>query len=84
MRNLANELAPIRVNVVVPGAVETELWDGIRAAGDFEKFKEGLKSSSTTGQIGAVEDVVHAYLFLMKDQNASGSVVHSNSGVNVK
>jgi hypothetical protein len=39
-----------------------------------------LKARMTTGQIGRVEDVVEAYLYLMKDKNVSGSVVESTGG----
>lgn len=34
----------------------------------------------TTGAIGQVEDVVEAYLYLMKDKNASGSIVETTGG----
>lgn len=81
-RNLAFDLKPIRVNLVSPGAVETELWDQV-ASGD-EKAKKAMldaaAKTSLTGRLGQPEDVAEAYLFLMKDPNVTGTLVDSNSG----
>ncbi len=78
-RNLAVDLAPIRVNLISPGAVETPLWDHLSKE-QFEDFKTKYASKHTTGQIGRPEDVAEAYLFAMKDKNCSGSVIDSNGG----
>ena len=78
-RNLALDLAPIRVNLVSPGAVDTELWDGMpkeQKAG----MMEVLKTKMTTGQVGKPEDVAESYLFSMKDVNCSGTVINTNGG----
>ena len=84
MRSFALELAPIRTNVVSPGGVETELWEPMKKSGNFEGFREKLIEGTTTGAIGSVEDVVQAYLYLMKDKNVSGAVIGTNSGCNLK
>ena len=34
----------------------------------------------TTGAIGQVEDVAEAYVYLMKNKNASGSIVETTGG----
>lgn len=78
-RNLALDLAPIRVNLISPGAVETPLWDDIPLE-HRERMMEGLREKLTTGQVGKPEDVAESYLFVMKDWNCSGSVVDSNGG----
>jgi NAD(P)-dependent dehydrogenase (short-subunit alcohol dehydrogenase family) len=79
-RQLALDLAPIRVNIVAPGVLDTELWAGMP-----QHQKEAVMKSHAekmpTRQIGLVEDVAEAYLYLLRDANATGSVVHSNSGV---
>lgn len=81
-RNLAFDLKPIRVNLVSPGAVETELWDKVMS-GD-EKAKQAMlddvAKSMPTGRVAKPEDVAEAYLFLMKDPSVTGTVVDSNSG----
>lgn len=81
MRGLAKDLAPIRVNLVALGPVETELWDAFRAKGTYEAVKESSEKGMATGTIGKVEDVVESYLYLMKDKNATGSTVTSNGGM---
>lgn len=83
MRGLALDLAPIRVNIVNPGAVETELWD-FMSKEEFEKFKSGTAKHVPTGRIGQPEDVAEAYLYLMKDLNVTGSSIKTNSGAMLK
>ncbi|EON61199.1 hypothetical protein W97_00411 [Coniosporium apollinis CBS 100218] len=78
-RNLALDMAPIRVNTVSPAAVDTELWSDIpedQKNGWFEQ----LASATTTGRVGQVGDVVEAYLYAMKDTNLSGSILSTNGG----
>ena len=79
-RGLALDLAPIRVNLVSPGAVETELWDGLREAGQFDSFQALVEEHMITKTIGKVEDVAESYLYLMKDKNVTGSVINTNGG----
>ncbi|KAL1646622.1 hypothetical protein SLS58_003209 [Diplodia intermedia] len=84
-RSLALDLAParIRVNCVAPGAVDTGLWDGmVGAGGEGEKRKvfEALEARLPTGRVGRVEDVAEAFLYLMRDANATGSVVTTDGG----
>lgn len=81
-RNLAFDLKPIRVNLVSPGAVETELWDAMIPGGGKAKqaMFEHVAKSVPTGRVAKPEDVAEAYLFLMKDPSVTGTVVDSNSG----
>lgn len=72
-RNLAIDLKPLRVNLVSPGVVTTPLWG---PAG----VSEELKNYTTLGKVGTPEEVAEAYLYLMKDTNASGSCVSTNAG----
>ncbi|KAI0835491.1 NAD(P)-binding protein, partial [Hypoxylon sp. FL0890] len=83
-RNLALDLKPTRVNAVEPGFVDTGLWEasGFTAeqkAAEFAKWNAKLP----TGRVGQVEDVVEAYLYLMKDRNATGEIVATRSGGNL-
>ena len=79
MRGLAVDLAPIRVNLISPGAVLTPLWDGMEKE-QMEKFMEIAKGKCTTGQVGRPEDVAESYLYVMRDWNVTGSVVDTNGG----
>lgn len=78
-RGLALDLKPIRVNVVSPGAILTELWDRM-PAGMREQRLSSMKERTTTGGIGKVEDVVESYFYIMKDKNISGTMISSNGG----
>jgi len=78
-RNLAVDLAPRRVNLVVPGATETEMW------GDHREIMRDLSSkASLLGKPGFPEEVAEAYLYLMKNTDATGSIVSSNGGSTLK
>lgn len=78
-RQLAFDLAPIRVNAVAPGVIETDLWQGMGEEGKRAFFADH-ESKIPTGKVGQPEDLAEAYLYCLKDHNATGTVVHSNSG----
>lgn len=80
MRGLAIDLKPLRVNVVAPGAVLTEAVKDI--LGDsYEAAVKTAEAKSTVGQTGSPESVAEAYIYLMKDHYASGSVLSTNGGM---
>ncbi|OCK73329.1 NAD(P)-binding protein [Lepidopterella palustris CBS 459.81] len=79
MRGLTVDLAPMRVNVVVPSAVKTEIFERLGT----ERMETVLKDyaiQTTVGDIGKPEDVAETYLYAMKDQFVTGSVLESNGG----
>ncbi|RGP66718.1 glucose and ribitol dehydrogenase 1 [Fusarium sporotrichioides] len=78
---LARDLAPIRVNSVSPGSVDTELWNHIRQEDGFEQFRENVEGRTLTHAMGKVEDVAESYLYLMKDYNATGTTVRTDGGM---
>ncbi|KAI4202910.1 MAG: hypothetical protein LQ350_002281 [Teloschistes chrysophthalmus] len=79
MRNLALDLRPIRVNLVSPGFVATEMWEGMDE-GEYAALMEEQKKRTTTGEVGRAEDVAESYLYCMRDRNLSGSVISTNGG----
>ncbi|KAL5340461.1 hypothetical protein BJX70DRAFT_396711 [Aspergillus crustosus] len=74
-RNLALDLRPLRVNLVSPGAVDTPMWG---EGGVPEGLSRG--EGTALGKVGTAEEVAEAYVYLMRDSNATGSVVSSNGG----
>ena len=78
-RALALELAPIRVNVVEPGVVRTELWRELPT-----RERDGLFASAAeslpVGRAGEPEEVAEAYLYLMRGGFSTGSVVVVDGG----
>jgi len=61
MRTFVLDMAPIRVNLISPGAVITPLWDDLPAK-QMEGFLKVIKEKCTTGEVGKPEDVAEAYL----------------------
>nr|L0E4F8.1 RecName: Full=Short-chain dehydrogenase/reductase malC; AltName: Full=Malbrancheamide biosynthesis cluster protein C [Malbranchea aurantiaca]6NKH_A Chain A, Short chain dehydrogenase [Malbranchea aurantiaca]6NKH_B Chain B, Short chain dehydrogenase [Malbranchea aurantiaca]6NKH_C Chain C, Short chain dehydrogenase [Malbranchea aurantiaca]6NKH_D Chain D, Short chain dehydrogenase [Malbranchea aurantiaca]AGA37263.1 short chain dehydrogenase [Malbranchea aurantiaca] len=80
MRGLAVDMMPLRVNVVSPGAVLTPVLRDI--LGDsLEIALDAARKKSTTGRIARPEDVAEAYLYIMKDQNITGTVLETSAGM---
>lgn len=79
VRGLALDMRPVRVNLVAPGAVATELWDAMPRAA-YKEFERRTGERLLTGRIGRVEDVAEAFVYAMRDGNLTGSVVGSNGG----
>ncbi|KAJ5099975.1 hypothetical protein N7532_006976 [Penicillium argentinense] len=79
MKGLAVTLAPVRVNAVSPGLIMTELID--RMPNEMKQFVQKAEEQSLTKDVGYPEDTAEAYLYLMKDYFATGSIVTTNGGV---
>jgi NAD(P)-dependent dehydrogenase (short-subunit alcohol dehydrogenase family) len=81
-RALALDLAPLRVNVVHPGATETEIW------GPTPEQRRGTReffaSTALLGKVGTPEEVAEAFVYLLKDSNVTGTSLHSSGGVLVQ
>jgi len=69
-RQLAFDLSPknIRVNLVSPGPVKTELWNFVPKDKQEGFFKE-QGSKTLTGKVGEPAEVAQTYLYLIKDGN---------------
>ena len=79
-RGLAVDLKPIRVNCVVPGAIETELWDSFGVGGRRQQIKDLYKSKSLLDTVGQPEDMAEAYLYIMRDAFVTGTTILSDGG----
>ncbi|MGW3493716.1 SDR family oxidoreductase [Streptomyces sp. NPDC001020] len=78
-RALALELAPLRVNVVSPGVVRTELWRDLPET-DRNRLYESTAASLPLGRVGTPDDVAEAYLYLLRGGFSTGSVVVVDGG----
>ena len=78
-RGLALELAPVRVNAVSPGLIETSLWNTLP-----DERRKAMFESATTGlpvrRVGQPTDIANAALFLMTTPFATGSTVRVDGG----
>lgn len=82
-RGLAVDLAPIRVNVVNPGAVHTELFDDIPKEA-LEGILEGFREGTLVGRVGKPEDLAEAYLCSMRCDFMTGAVLNVDGGRMIK
>src|SRR5882762_5727849 len=64
VRALAVELAPLRVNSVVPGVVKTNLWNSMTEA-DRESLYKNVGDALPVKRVGEAEDIARAFLYLM-------------------
>jgi len=78
-RGLAVDLAPIRVNVISPGAIDTELWDSLPPAVKEKRF-EDVAAQSLVKRIGEADAVAEAYLFCMKCNYITGQRIEVDGG----
>ena len=81
MRGLAVDLAPIRVNVVALGVIDTPIF---RNYAPDEEARKGLvvafAAENLLNCIGKPEDVAEAYLYFMRDAFCTGHVLDTNGG----
>jgi NAD(P)-dependent dehydrogenase (short-subunit alcohol dehydrogenase family) len=80
-RALAVELAPLRVNIVCPGLVDTELWDNLPEAARRALYQR--TAQTLIGRPGEAPELAEAYLYLMKNGFSTGEVVVADGGVSV-
>jgi NAD(P)-dependent dehydrogenase (short-subunit alcohol dehydrogenase family) len=78
-RGLALEFAPVRVNAVSPGVIETPIWDGL-APEKRKALFENTASRLPIHRIGQPEDIAKAVLFVMTTSFATGSTVRVDGG----
>lgn len=78
-RALAVELAPIRVNVVCPGLVRTDLWDNMPEATRSAMY-QATSQALPVGRIGEASDLAETYLYLMREGYSTGQVIIVDGG----
>ena len=81
-RAMALELAPVRVNVVRPGLIDTPMFD--RMVGD--RRDEVLASQTKRiplKRVGQPEEIAHAILFFMTNEYVTGATLSVDGGVSL-
>lgn len=78
-RALAVDLAPIRVNIVSPGLVPTELWDPIPPDAREALIRE-TGAKLPVGHIGEPAEVAETFLYLMRQSYSTGQKVTVDGG----
>lgn len=79
VRALAVELAPIRINAISPGWVDTPIWSLV--AGDAKQATlEAMAQRLPTGRVGQPEDIADAIRFLIGNGFTTGTILHVEGG----
>lgn len=78
-RAMAVELAPIRVNAICPGAVETEVLRRAMGA-DPDAALARLAASMPVGHVGQPAEIAHAVQFLITNTFTTGITLRVDGG----
>lgn len=77
---LATELAPVRVNAVSPGVIDTHWWDGMPQP-DRAAFFQSIAATTPVGRVGHPEDVASSVLYLAGNGFVTGTVLDCSGGM---
>lgn len=77
--HLAKELAPVRVNAISPGIIDSGSWDGL---GDEAKqsLLEGAAQATMVGRHGKNSDIADAVIWLLTAGYVTGETIHVDGG----
>ena len=76
---MAVELAPIRVNVIRPGIVDTPMFAGM-VGDNREQAVAAMSKRIPLGRIASPEEIAHAIVFLMTNEYVTGSILTIDGG----
>jgi NAD(P)-dependent dehydrogenase (short-subunit alcohol dehydrogenase family) len=79
---LAVELAPLRVNAVSPGVIDTPWWSGMPAE-QRRAYFEATAAVSPVRRVGQPEDVADAIVYLADAGFVTGTVLECTGGSNL-
>jgi NAD(P)-dependent dehydrogenase (short-subunit alcohol dehydrogenase family) len=78
-RSLALELAPIRVNSISPGVIDTGAWDALGEQGKADYFAE-MSARNPARRTGTAQDIADGVLFAMSNTFLTGATLHIDGG----
>ena len=78
-RALAVELSPTRVNVIVPGVIDTPLWN-VMSEKDKQSFFSTQAVALPAKRVGTPQDIGNAFVFLASETFITGSMLEVNGG----
>lgn len=82
VRPLAVELAPVRVNAVSPGVIDTPWWD-VLPEDQRATFFSGVAAATPVRRVGRPVDVAEAVLYLASSSFVTGTVLEVAGGANL-
>jgi len=79
-RSLALELAPVRVNCITPGVIDTPVWSELLPDDIKAQQFSSIASALPVKRVGTPEDVSKAVLYVMENEFATGSIINVDGG----
>ncbi len=80
--SLSLELAPIRVNTIRPGYIDTDMWN-VMSDAERDGLREKVRKTFPARHAGTPADIGHAALFLMTNPYVTGTVIEVSGGENL-
>lgn len=77
---LASELAPVRVNAVSPGVIDTPWWDS-KSPEERDRLFAQAGEAAPAGRVGKAREVADAILFLMGNAFTTGVILDVDGGL---
>jgi NAD(P)-dependent dehydrogenase (short-subunit alcohol dehydrogenase family) len=78
-RTLALEFAPVRINVIAPGTVDTGKWDAL-AAPEKQQAKSAAGVGLPVQRVGEADDLAEGALFAIKNTFLTGATLRIDGG----
>jgi NAD(P)-dependent dehydrogenase (short-subunit alcohol dehydrogenase family) len=78
-RSLAVELAPIRVNAISPGVIDTGAWDALGDDRKAELFAH-VRERNPARRIGGADDIAAAAMLVLTNTFMTGVTLHVDGG----
>lgn len=82
-QTLAKELAPLRVNVVSPGMIDTPAFDG-KPAGQRQAMFDNAAAAVSAKRIGRAAEIAEAAMFLVGSGFTTGALLDVDGGARAK
>jgi NAD(P)-dependent dehydrogenase (short-subunit alcohol dehydrogenase family) len=82
LRPLAAELAPIRVNAVSPGVIDTPGW-GTVPAEQRDRLFEDLAGRLPASRVGRPEEIADAVMMLIGNGYITGHTIVADGGLHL-
>ena len=76
----ALEYAPIRINTIVPGIINTPIWEGMLGKEGVDAQLEQTANLLPVKRVGTPADVVKAVAFLIDNSFVNGTTVVVDGG----
>ena len=77
--HLAKELAPLRVNAISPGIIDSGMWDSMDDPGRRAFFAD-VAGQLPAGRVGTPADIVDAVRWLLGAEFITGETIHIEGG----